>query len=202
MGELTVKKGIKTKIKIGVLLAGVVFLLGLGMYINHEWHDLFNKKEVTTQYITGKLEDVDELTTQQVTYTSDQTVTEGTIPFITQKGFTMTYNATMKAGIEFEEMSVKIRDDSVIVKLPHAKVLSNQVDPDSIRFTNEKNAMFNWKNEEDVAEALEAAEADVKNNPTVDYDDLINRADKHAEELIHRLLDDSVGDREVEVKFQ
>lgn len=202
MGELAVKRSVKTKIKIGVLVVGAVFFLGLGMYISHGWSSMFDKKEVTTQYITGKLEDVGELTTQQVTYTSDQKVTEGTIPFITQKGFTMKYNATMKAGIQFEEMSIKIKDDSVTVKIPHAEVLSNQVDPDSISFTDEKSAVFNWKTEEDVAEALAAAEADVKNNPTVDYEDLIKRADEHAEELIHRLLDDSVGDRDVEVVFR
>lgn len=202
MNELSVKKSFKTKTKLIAAAVGAVFFLGLGMYINHGMNDALNKKEVTTQYITGKLEDIGELTTQQVTYTSEQSVTEGTIPFITKKGFTMRYNATMKAGIEFDEMSIKIKDDVVKVQIPHAKVFSNQVDPDSISFTDEKKAVLNWKTEEDVVEAISAAEADIRNNPTVDYAELLENADRHADELIHRLLDDSVGSRTVEVSFK
>lgn len=203
MNELTVKKNpIKkhgTKIKLIAVAIVSVLLIGLGMYLNQEFHDIFNKKEVTTQYITGKLEDIGELTTQQITYTSEQSISEGTIPFITKKGFTMRYNATMKAGIAFDEMTIKIKDDVVKVTIPHAKVISNQVDPDSITFMDEKKAVFNWKTEEDVVDAIAMAEADIKENPTVDYEELLANADQHAMELIHTLLDDSVGGRKVEV---
>lgn len=202
MNELMVKKSFKTKTKLIAGIVAAVLLIGTGMYIGHEVNEAFDKKEVTTQYITGKLEDIGELTTQQVTYTSEQSVIEGTIPFITKKGFTMRYNATMKAGIEFDEMSIKIKDDVVKVQIPHAKVFTNQVDPESITFIDEKKAVFNWKTEEDVVDAIAVAEADIKNNPTVDYADLLENADRHAEELIHRLLDDSVGDRKVEVSFK
>lgn len=202
MKELALKNGWKTKVKIIASIVAVVVLIGTGMVIQFKCSELFEKKEVTTQYITGKLDDMGELTTQQITYSAEQNVEEGTIPFITKKGFTMQYNATMKAGIAFEEMSIKVKKDKVVVTIPHAKVLSNQVDAKSIVFTDEKNALFNWKTEEDVADALALAEADVEENPTVDYKDLLETADEHAEELIHKLLDDSVGDKKVEVKFQ
>lgn len=202
MNELSEKKNVKTKTKIIAAAVGALFFLVLGMYINHGMNEALNKKEVTTQYIAGKLEDIGELTTQQVTYTSEQSVEEGTIPFITKKGFTMRYNATMKAGIEFDEMSIKIKDDVVKVQIPHAKVFSNQVDPNSITFTDEKKAVLNWKTEEDVVEAIKVAEADIKNNPTVDYAGLLENADRNADELIHKLLDDSVGRRTVEVRFR
>lgn len=202
MNELAVKKAWKTKVKMIVSVAAVVVLIGTGMLIQYKCSELFNRKEVTTRYITGKLDDIGELTTQQITYSAEQSVEEGTIPFITKKGFTMKYNATMKAGIEFEKMAIANKKEKVIVTIPHAKVLSNQVDAKSIEFVDEKNALFNWKTEEDVADALALAEADVEDNPTVDYEELLERADKHAEELIHKLLDDSVGDKVVEVEFK
>lgn len=202
MGELMERKFVRRRAElIAALIVAVVFFL-LGMYVQRQVTEMFQKKEVTTQYIAGKLDDVGELTTQQVTYSSKQSMKQGSIPFITQKGFTMSYNATMKAGIRVEKMSVKVKKDKVVVKIPHAEVLSNQVNSESITFTDEKNAVFNWKNEEDVAEALVAAEADIQKNPTVDYKQLIQKADEHAEELIHKLLDDSVGGRTVEVQFQ
>ncbi len=41
-----------------------------------------------------------ELATQEVTYTSRVQIEKGSIPFITKKGFTMEYNATLKAGVK------------------------------------------------------------------------------------------------------
>lgn len=202
MDELAVKNMMKRRRKIIITLVSALILIVVGMFIQHEITEMLNRKKVTFQYLSGKLEDVGELTTQQITYSAERSVKKGSIPFITQKGFTMRYNATMKAGIRFEEMSIKIKKEQVIVKIPHAEVMSNHVDPTSIEFTDEKNAIFNWKNEEDVTEALKEAEADVQNNPTVDYEELLERADEHAEELIHKLLDDSVDGREVEVRFR
>ena len=202
MNDLMDKTIMMKRVKAIALMVVIIVAFAGGMLSQKALTDMLNKKEVTTQYIAGKLEDVSELITQQVTYSAEQKMEEGTIPFITQKGFTMTYNATMKAGIKMENADIKIGKKVIKVILPHAEVLSNQVNPSSIQFTGEKNAVLNWKDEEDVAEALAAAEADVENNPRVDYADLLVRAEEHAEKLVHKLLDDAVGEMEVKVEFR
>lgn len=113
----------------------------------------------------------------------------------------MKYNATMRAGIDFSDMKIKVKKDVVIVKIPHAIVQSNKLDPTTIEFKDEKKAILNWNNQDDVAEVIALAEADIEENEHVDYEQLLINADEQTVELIHKLLDDSVGGREVEVEF-
>lgn len=160
-------------------------------------------KEISIDYITVKLEDASELTTQKITYTSRVPIEKGSIPFINKRGFTMYYNATLRAGVNMKEVTIKKRGSKYIVTLPHAKLLgSPSIDPDSIEFHDEKKAIFNWNKHDDVAEAIKKAEEDINDNPSIDMNSLLIRADEHAEELVHYLLDDTVGNGEVVVKFK
>ena len=186
---------------------GIVIGIALGCIIGWSIHTaVYNithkETEVTVDYVTGKLENIGELATQKLTYTSRVPLEEGSIPFITKKGFVMEYNATIKAGIDVEEKQVDIKNDKVIVSVPHTKVLDTpHVDPNSIKFVDEKKAIFNWSTKEDVAKAIEAAENDVAENEAIDMKALLDNGDENLETLIHSLLDDAVGDKEVEVKF-
>lgn len=199
----TVKKSKGIRIKLTCVIAVISIAVGFfaGWQVHTKFGDVMNKTEITNDYITGKLENVGELTTQKVTYSSRQLMEKGTIPFITKKGFVMQYNATMTAGIDMSEMKVKTSDEKVTIYLPHATAGKAHVDPDSITFTDEKKAILNWNTQEDVAEALAAAEKDAEENPAVDKEQLIEKADENAQTIIHNLLDDSVGRREVEIKY-
>lgn len=168
-------------------------------------HAYFTKEDsIPVSYITAKLEDAAELTTQTITYTSRLPMSEGSIPFITKKSFVMYYNATLRAGVDLSDVEVKeLGSDKIVVKLPHATVLgSPNIDPNSIKFCDEKKAILNWNKKEDVAEALEKAKEDLKNNPSIDMDLLMQKADEHAEELVHMLLDDTFDNREIIVQFK
>lgn len=191
----------KIKLMCVVIIVSIVVGFLLGWQVHTKVGDAMNKTEITTDYITGKLENVGELTTQKVTYSSRQVMEKGSIPFITQKGFVMEYNATMTAGIDMKDMKVKTSDKKVTIYLPHATVQSVDVDPDSITFTDEKKAILNWNTQEDVAEALSAAEKDAEENPTVDKEQLIEKADENAQTIIHDLLDGAVGGREVAIEY-
>ena len=128
---------------------------------------------------------------------------DGSIPFINKKSFLMHYSATLKAGIQMDEVKEKITDKEVIVTIPHAKVLGKpQVDPDSIKFMDEKRAIFNWQTKEDAKKAISLAEKDIENNDDIDTSSLLEKADDHAKELIHKILDGSVGGRKVVVRFK
>lgn len=168
-------------------------------------HGYFTKEDsLSTNYITDKLQDAAELTTQTITYTSRVPMTDGKIPFITKKSFAMYYNATLRAGVDLSEVKVKERgDDKIVVKLPHATIQGTpNIDPNSIEFVDEKKALLNWNKKEDVAEALAKAKEDLENNPSIDTTLLLQRADEHAEELVHMLLDDAYDNHEIIVQFK
>jgi len=66
------------------------------------------EQEVTIEYISKKLENISELATAEMVYNNLYTVSEGKIPFITKKGFSMVYTATVKAGNEKEDVTAAI----------------------------------------------------------------------------------------------
>lgn len=194
-------------IKRKVIMWMVVILVSviIGGISGWKIHAYLTKEDpIPVDYITAKLEDASELTTQTITYTSRVPMSDGSIPFITQKSFVMYYNATLRAGVDLLDVEVKERgNDKIVVKLPHATVQGTpNIDPNSIKFVDEKKALLNWNKKEDVAEALAKAKEDLDNNPSIDMTLLLEKADEHAEELVHMLLDDTYDDREIIVQFK
>ncbi|RGC50456.1 DUF4230 domain-containing protein [Coprococcus catus] len=201
---MSTEKKIKKLKMIGIsMIVGILIGALIGILIYKKVDNVMNKKEVTLDYLTGKLENIGEFATQEVTYTSRVQIEKGSIPFITQKGFTMEYNATLKAGVEIENLKIDKKGAKYIISLPHADFLDTaHIDPNSIKFIDEKKAVLNWNNKDDVAEAIAKAEKDVMENPTVDKEMLFERADENVERLIHVFLDDLVGEDNIEIDFK
>lgn len=199
-----VKKGWKTIVEGWKVIAiSLIVGIAIGTYAGYNVCNFLNRTEVTNDYISGKLEDIGELATQQVTYSSTQQMEDGSIPFITKKSFLMHYSATLKAGIQMDEMDIKSTKKEVIVIIPHAEILGKpQVDPDSIKFMDEKRALFNWQTKEDAKKAISLAEKDIENNDDIDTSSLLEKADEHAKELIYKVLDGSVNGLKVVVRFK
>lgn len=196
-----------SSIKRKVIKWGIVILVSIliGGVCGWRIHAYFTKEDsLPINYITAKLQDAAELTTQTITYTSRVPMTDGKIPFITKKSFVMYYNATLRAGVDLSEVEVKERgNDKIVVKLPHATIQGTpNIDPNSIEFKDEKKAILNWNKKEDVAEALAEAKEDLESNPSIDITLLLQRADEYAEELVHMLLDDAYDNHEIIVQFK
>ena len=158
---------------------------------------LFGKSEpkITTDYITGKLDVASELTTAELNYTGLVTFQDGSIPFLTKKGFTMKYTATVEAGIDFSKIEVDVGGKTVKVTLPETEIQSVKVDPNSIDFYDESFALFNWKDNEDVSDAIARAEADIQAN--ADMENLKKKSEEQTEKLIRGLLEGAIGEREL-----
>lgn len=185
--------------KLAIIVIISILLGGIGGW---KLNSFINKDEISTDYLSAKLEDASELTTQKITYTSRVPIERGSIPFINKRGFVMQYNATLRAGVDMKNVSVKQRGNKIIVKVPHAKILDKpNLDADSIKFYDEKKALFNWNKHKDVTDAIAKAKEDINNNPSIDVTSLLERADENTEKLIHTILDGSVRGCEIEVKF-
>ncbi len=184
-------------------IKGAVFgvLLLIVAFASYKFSEMINKPDepdITVSYITGKLSDASDLVTAELSYTGVVRYTDGDIPFLTQKAFSMIYNAEVKAGIDISQVDIQITDDKVIVTLPEVQILSVDVDPDSIEFYDEKSALFNWSDKQDVVEAISAAESDVEAN--ADITELKARARTQSEVIITGILKDSIGERTLEIK--
>jgi len=186
---------------IGVVLSIILIMVYDGFSTNLSAFEVSSEdsevQEVTIEYLNKKLENISDLSTAEMTYNGLFTVTEGNIPFITKKGFSMIYTASVKAGIDASLINTEVTDEKIIVRLPSTEIQMSWVDPNSIQFYDEKHALFNWSEKTDVTEAISAAEKDVKDK--ADTDGLLDRASRQTEYIVKGILEDSVGNREIVV---
>ena len=148
----------KTIIGVAILVCIVVVVIGLR-------HSIWS--EIKTTKIG--FEDIGELATQTA-YCTQLNVTENarkllgvTIPF-TQSKYIYSYDIVIKAGFDFEDIKWKENGTNIEVKLPEAKVLSNEMDLDSFKIYHEDESIFNQitmtENNEAVKDLKQKAEED------------------------------------------
>lgn len=64
------------------------------------------------------------------------------VPFTT-KSFILTYDGEIKAGVDMSEAEVSVRGKTVTITLPEAKILSHEMNEDSIEVFDESTSIFN-----------------------------------------------------------
>lgn len=104
--------------------------------------------EITSTLIFNKLINVRELTTLKYYYTNmGQFENQNTfygykVPF-TSKKFIVSYDGVIHAGVDLEKMEVKLKDKSIEIKIPPAKILSHEIYEDSLKVFDERESIFN-----------------------------------------------------------
>ena len=139
------------------------------------------------------------MTSARLTYNGLVRYSEGSIPFITKKEFSMIYRAEVKAGIDLSKVESRITDTQVKIMVPKIEILDISIDENSIQFYDEKFALFNWEKKEDLLETLESAKADVREHG--DMERLIDNAKNQIQILLVGLFEDTIGERELVVEF-
>lgn len=64
------------------------------------------------------------------------------VPFTT-KGFIITYDGEIKAGVDLSKAQVEMKGSKIIITLPEAEILSHQIDEDSLEVFDETTSIFN-----------------------------------------------------------
>ena len=104
--------------------------------------------EITSTLIFNKLINVRELTTLKYYYTNmGQFENQNTfygykVPF-TSKKFIVSYDGVIHAGVDLEKMEIKLKDKSIEIKIPPAKILSHEIYEDSLKVFDERESIFN-----------------------------------------------------------
>lgn len=176
-----------------VVMLFAFFVAGLGIFVGYKlFHKEEKKPEITSAFISSKIDEVSDLTSAEMTYNGVIYYKEGDIPFITQKSYTMSYTAEIRAGIDVSEVKVNVVGNTVVVKLPETEIQSINVDSNSVNFYDESHALFNWDNKKDGVEAIKNAEADVEAN--ADLQELKSKATKNSKEIIENIIKDAVDE--------
>lgn len=194
-------KKVKLNFSFKIGMAAVIFAVLVVAFVGFKLGGMFYKNkqpEITEAYISEKIKTVSELTTAELTYNGLIIYSEGDIPLITKKGFSMRYTANVRAGIDFSKIKATVIEDKIIINIPEAEVQSVDVDSDSIEFYDERYALFNWTQKEDVIDAISIAKEDTSSH--ADITKLIKKANKQTEIMIRSTLANYIGDKELIVK--
>lgn len=179
-----------------LVIVALVFICGAGLYL---WKGHNDTPKITSEYISQKLSNESTLVTQSLTQEGYSEYTDEGIPVLTKGDFTITYKAQITAGIDVKKIEVVKTDPDnrkIILKLPKAEIFSVKVDPNSVRYHDQKIALFNRdaKRDSDRAEAL--AEEDARN--AAENSGLLENANSMAQTLIRGLLQDSIAGYRIE----
>ena len=137
------------------------------------------RKTILSESKTTKIgfEDIGELATQSA-YCTQVSVTDSSrklfgakIPF-TQSKYIFSYDVIIKAGFDFGEIEWSENGTSIEVRLPEAKILSNEIDLESFKVYHEEESIYNQitleDNNEAMAELKQKAEQDAIDSGLLD----------------------------------
>ena len=153
------------------------------------------KTSVNSTIIESRIAECSDLTTCNLVYVDLVKYTEGSIPLITKKAFSMIYQANIRAGIDLSQAKVEVTPRTVTIHLPQTEVQSIEVDTNTLRFYDERLALFNWSHKEDIGSAITAAKKDAEEHANLDT--LKNQARGQAEKVLTKLIEPMTEGREV-----
>ena len=142
-----------------VILMIVVFLVGknYGKSSNGEAGIVKSSNKITETLLRQQMERVGELGTAKYYYTNmgkyenAKAINGVAIPF-TNKSFIIAYDGIIKAGVDLQDVTIKLEKKKINITLPKAKILSHEVIKDSVVVYDEKNSIFNGLSISDVTD--------------------------------------------------
>lgn len=183
-----IKKIFKSKRNIIVASCGLlVVIIGVIILVCYN-----RESEIDTSYILAKLEKSSELTTSKLTYDGFNWYKDTGISLINRGDFMMVYTATARAGIDISKVKITTEyiTKTIVISLPKAEILDIKVDPGSIKYYDEKFALFNFDKKEDANDAQKSAEEKARTD--LENFGILKSADEQAEVLIKGLIQDMI----------
>lgn len=131
--------------------------------------DIEEETKISSETVESALKEAKELTTLKYHYKNiasfenSQQFQGMTIPF-TKKSFLYTYEGEIHAGVDLEQAKVNINEEAktINVTLPETKILSHDIDENSVMIYDEKNSIFNPLEMKDYSNFRKEEEAKVE----------------------------------------
>lgn len=179
-------KNLSKKVKI---IIGIIIILIITLFVAF---GINRNPDVDTVFLKNVLTKSSELTTAKLKITGLSEYHDEGIYIFNRSDFTMCFTATIRAGINFE--NVKIDSDpiqkKIFIEIPNAEIFDAKVDPNDLRFYGTGFALFNVNEKEDLAKALSLAEEDAKKEAS--NTGILELANQQSETLIRGILSNTI----------
>ena len=173
------------KLRIAIAAIAVIALIAVG-FLAARLLDKEPKVTVDATSIEERLSRCSSLTTARLDYRGMIKYSEGEIQFINKKGFSMIYDAQIKAGIDLSKADVSVSGDKISITVPEPEIQDITIDSDSLEFYDEQLALFNWTDKEDTTKAIAYAKEDAQ--AKAEHTDILSQASAQAETVIETLF--------------
>ena len=150
--------------------------------------------KVDVKVLEKTLQENAQLSTAKLKFKAEAEYDGEGIPGITQNQFTVLCEATVKAGIDMNDVKIEVNDDEKIVKInvPIVEIKPEDVyiNHESLKFYDKKFVLFPVDVQEDTAKALALAENIAKNY--AHNMGIIEMANKQGGEIIKGILSNAI----------
>lgn len=181
-------KKICTILAVCLLFAILIFFTGFFL----AGHTAQSKPVITGTTISQQIQQISNLATTEYEYTNvgkfenNSTFQGFQIPF-TKKSFLLTYSGKITAGIHLENLKVNIiPEEKIIITLPKAEILTNEIDEKSIEVYDETKNIFNQISVQDYA-AFATEQKSLMEEKALQKG-ILTKAEEKAKDIIIRTL--------------
>ncbi len=118
------------------------------LFIGKVWPSGEEPTEITSDLLSQQIQSISELASVEYNYTNmgkyeNQATFYGwKVPFTT-KSFILSYDGKIKAGIDMSLVEVNVHGQNIDITIPQAKILSHEIDQESIEVFDETKNIFN-----------------------------------------------------------
>lgn len=184
----------------GIVALAAVVVIGGFFIVDSQ----FTASSRTTRF---GLENIGELATQAGYFTNVQVLSDAQtlwgwqVPFTESKSI-FSYDGVIKAGVDFEKISYQADEKNhvVTVKIPEVKILSVQVDENSIEIYDERQSIFTPFTVEDFGKSRIAMEEEIISQAKTNG--LMEQAQNNAQMLLKGFLSAQFDPTVYEFKFE
>lgn len=137
----------KTK-KLAIFAAAVVIVCLACFFVGKSIGNSDGIEKMSAIVLENRLTEINELASVTYSYTNMAEFENSKdfygmkVPFTT-KSFILTYDGEIKAGVDLSDAEVSVKGKTVTITLPEAKILSHEMDEDSIEVFDESTSIFN-----------------------------------------------------------
>lgn len=137
----------KSKKAIGGVIAIIVLVIAI-FFAGVHYASGSNNDKITSTTIKNQLTEINELALYSYDYSkvgkfSNKLSFNGWKIPLTKKTFIITYDGSIKAGIDLKQAKISIDNEQLNITLPAAKILSHEIDENSIEVYDESSNIFN-----------------------------------------------------------
>jgi len=134
--------------KAGLLVLALVILLAAVFFWGRSVGKSAGNTEMSAVVLENRLSEISEFASLTYSYTNMAEFENSKdfygmkVPFTT-KGFIITYDGEIKAGVDLSKAEVHVSGSKITITLPGAEILSHQIDEDSLEVFDETTSIFN-----------------------------------------------------------